>query len=104
MRVIKVMDAGSTTILITDLSASAKARASSDVLRWHCHSPAPFTSFPAAATLMRSGSRRMIWRGVTLTGEQNRLEGKSGAHPAWRNHVSLPGITSHLFIEKEVPG
>jgi hypothetical protein len=33
------MDAGATTILITDLSVSAKARASTDVLRWHCHSP-----------------------------------------------------------------
>jgi len=32
-RIIEVLDAGATTILITDLSVSAKARASSDVLR-----------------------------------------------------------------------
>ncbi len=44
--------AGATTILITDLSASASAKAAEHVLRCRCQSPSPFNSFVAAVTLI----------------------------------------------------
>lgn len=43
---------GAVTVLITDLSASASARAAEHVLRCRCQSPSPINSFVAALTLI----------------------------------------------------
>ena len=43
---------GATTILITDVSAAASAKAAEYVLRCRCQSPSPFNSFSAAVTLI----------------------------------------------------
>jgi DNA-binding MurR/RpiR family transcriptional regulator len=61
----EVVSSGATTILVTDLSASASSRASTHVLRCHCHSPSPFNSFSAAVTLINY----LAWRVGTMLGE-----------------------------------
>jgi DNA-binding MurR/RpiR family transcriptional regulator len=58
---------GATTILITDLSASATARAATHVLRCRCRSPSPFNSFAAAVTLINY----LAWSVTTLLGERS---------------------------------
>ncbi|WP_046866796.1 MurR/RpiR family transcriptional regulator [Microvirga massiliensis] len=59
--------AGATTVLITDLSAAASAKASDYVLRCHCQSPMPFNSFAAAVTLINY----LAWSVTTLLGEES---------------------------------
>ncbi len=44
--------AGAITILITDLSAAASAKAAHHVLRCRCQSPSPFNSFVAGLTII----------------------------------------------------
>ncbi|MFC0201236.1 MurR/RpiR family transcriptional regulator [Paracoccus rhizosphaerae] len=44
--------AGAVAVLVTDISASASAKAASHVIRCRCHSPTPFNSFTAAATVI----------------------------------------------------
>ena len=61
----EVRSTGATTILLTDLSAAASARASAHVLRCHCHSPSPFNSFSAAVTLINY----LAWRMGMILGE-----------------------------------
>ncbi|MHA6729179.1 MurR/RpiR family transcriptional regulator [Devosia sp. A369] len=43
---------GATTVLITDISAAASAKAAEYVLRCRCQSPSPFNSFAAAVTII----------------------------------------------------
>lgn len=59
--------AGATTVLITDLSAAASAKASDHVLRCKCQSPSPFNSFSAAVTLINY----LAWSVTTLLGEES---------------------------------
>ena len=58
--------AGATTVLITDLSASASAKAAEHVLRCRCQSPSPFNSFAAAVTLINY----LAWSVATAMGEE----------------------------------
>jgi DNA-binding MurR/RpiR family transcriptional regulator len=43
---------GLKTVLLTDVSATQSARHANVVLRCHCHSPSPFSSFTAAVTIL----------------------------------------------------
>lgn len=56
---------GATTVLVTDLSAAASARASTYVLRCRCHSPSPFNTFSAAVTLINY----LAWNVTARLGE-----------------------------------
>ena len=56
--------AGATTILITDLSALASAKAANYVLRCRCQSPSPFNSFVAALTIINY----LTWSVATAMG------------------------------------
>jgi DNA-binding MurR/RpiR family transcriptional regulator len=58
--------AGATTVLITDLSASASAKAAEHVLRCRCQSPSPFNSFVAAVTVINY----LVWSVATAMGEE----------------------------------
>jgi DNA-binding MurR/RpiR family transcriptional regulator len=58
---------GVKTILITDLSAGASAKAADYVLRCRCYSPSPFNSFAAAVTLINY----LAWSVATLMGEES---------------------------------
>ena len=57
--------AGATTVLITDLSASASAKAAEHVLRCRCQSPSPFNSFSAALTIINY----LAWSVATAMGD-----------------------------------
>ncbi|MFK0338195.1 MurR/RpiR family transcriptional regulator [Agrobacterium deltaense] len=57
--------AGATTVLITDLSAAASAKAAHHVLRCRCQSPSPFNSFAAAITIINY----LAWSVSTSMGE-----------------------------------
>lgn len=57
--------AGATTILLTDLSAAASAKAANHVLRCRCQSPSPFNSFAAAVTIINY----LAWSVSTALGE-----------------------------------
>lgn len=57
--------AGATTILITDLSAAASAKAADHVLRCRSFSPSPFNSFAAAVTLINY----LAWLVTGILGE-----------------------------------
>ncbi|WP_342358798.1 MurR/RpiR family transcriptional regulator [Terrarubrum flagellatum] len=59
--------AGATTILITDLSAAASAKASEYVLRCRCQSPSPFNSFSAAVSIINY----LAWSVTTLLGDES---------------------------------
>ena len=59
--------AGATTVLITDISAAASAKASNHVLRCRCQSPSPFNSFVAAVTLINY----LAWSVATTMGEES---------------------------------
>jgi DNA-binding MurR/RpiR family transcriptional regulator len=59
--------AGATTVLITDISAGASAKASDHVLRCRCNSPSPFNSFSAAVTLINY----LAWSVATELGEES---------------------------------
>ncbi|WP_348641067.1 MurR/RpiR family transcriptional regulator [Martelella sp. HB161492] len=59
--------AGATTILITDLSAAASAKAAEHVLRCRCQSPSPFNSFAAALTIINY----LAWNVATALGEES---------------------------------
>ena len=56
--------AGAITILITDLSALASAKAANHVLRCRCQSPSPFNSFVAALTIINY----LAWNVATAMG------------------------------------
>lgn len=60
-------DAGAITVLITDLSAAASAKASNHVLRCRCQSPSPFNSFVAAVTIINY----LAWSVATAMGEES---------------------------------
>lgn len=57
--------AGAITVLITDLSAAASAKAANHVLRCRCQSPSPFNSFVAAVTIINY----LAWSVSTAMGE-----------------------------------
>lgn len=57
--------AGATTVLITDLSAAASAKAAEHVLRCRCQSPSPFNSFSAALTIINY----LAWSVATAMGD-----------------------------------
>jgi len=59
--------AGATTVLITDLSAAASAKASEYVLRCRCQSPSPFNSFAAAVTLINY----LAWSVAAAMGDES---------------------------------
>ncbi|MGK6311491.1 MurR/RpiR family transcriptional regulator [Neorhizobium sp. DT-125] len=59
--------AGAVTVLITDLSAAASAKASDHVLRCRCQSPSPFNSFVAALTIINY----LAWSVATAMGEES---------------------------------
>lgn len=59
--------AGATTILITDLSAAASAKAADHVIRCRCQSPSPFNSFVAAVTIINY----LAWSVATSMGEDS---------------------------------
>ncbi|MDF0599696.1 MurR/RpiR family transcriptional regulator [Psychromarinibacter sp. C21-152] len=58
-------EAGTRTLLITDLSAGASARAADMTLRCRTQSPAPFNTFTAAVTLINS----LSWQVHAMMGE-----------------------------------
>lgn len=59
--------AGAITILITDLSALASAKAANHVLRCRCQSPSPFNSFVAALTIINY----LAWNVATAMGSES---------------------------------
>lgn len=59
--------AGAVTVLITDLSAAASAKAAQHVLRCRCQSPSPFNSFAAALTIINY----LAWSVATAMGEES---------------------------------
>jgi len=59
--------AGAVTVLITDLSAAASAKAAEHVLRCRCQSPSPFNSFVAALTIINY----LAWSVATAMGEES---------------------------------
>lgn len=59
--------AGAVTILITDLSAAASAKAAEHVLRCRCQSPSPFNSFVAGLTILNY----LAWSVATAMGEES---------------------------------
>lgn len=59
--------AGAMTVLITDISAAASAKAADHVLRCRCQSPSPFNSFAAAVTLINY----LAWSVTTLLGDDS---------------------------------
>ncbi|EJJ31448.1 MurR/RpiR family transcriptional regulator [Rhizobium sp. CF142] len=59
--------AGAITILITDLSALASAKAANHVLRCRCQSPSPFNSFVAALTIINY----LAWNVATVMGAES---------------------------------
>lgn len=59
--------AGAITVLITDLSAAASAKASNHVLRCRCQSPSPFNSFVAATTIINY----LAWSVATAMGSES---------------------------------
>ncbi|MFB9948190.1 MurR/RpiR family transcriptional regulator [Rhizobium puerariae] len=59
--------AGAVTVLITDLSAAASAKAAEHVLRCRCQSPSPFNSFVAALTIVNY----LAWSVATAMGEES---------------------------------
>ncbi|WP_105382993.1 MurR/RpiR family transcriptional regulator [Neorhizobium alkalisoli] len=59
--------AGAVTVLITDLSAAASAKAAEHVLRCRCQSPSPFNSFVAALTIINY----LAWSVATAMGEDS---------------------------------
>ncbi|MET0745331.1 MAG: MurR/RpiR family transcriptional regulator [Microvirga sp.] len=59
--------AGAATVLITDISAGASAKAADHVLRCRCTSPSPFNSFSAAVTLINY----LAWSVATELGEES---------------------------------
>lgn len=61
-----VRKAGAHTVLITDLSAAASAKAADDVLRCRCQSPSPFNSFVAAVTIVNY----LAWKASELSGAE----------------------------------
>jgi DNA-binding MurR/RpiR family transcriptional regulator len=56
---------GATTVLITDLSAAASAKAAHHVLRCRCQSPSPFNSFVAAVSIINY----LAWSVAAALGE-----------------------------------
>ncbi|SMO97705.1 MurR/RpiR family transcriptional regulator [Paracoccus laeviglucosivorans] len=48
----EIRASGALAVLITDVSAAASAQAADHVVRCRCHSPSPFNSFTAAATVI----------------------------------------------------
>ncbi|CUH80970.1 MurR/RpiR family transcriptional regulator [Tropicibacter naphthalenivorans] len=58
-------EAGARTLLITDLSAGASARAADMTLRCRTQSPAPFNTFTAAVTLMNC----LAWQVHSMRGD-----------------------------------
>ncbi|MCO5733342.1 MurR/RpiR family transcriptional regulator [Rhizobium sp. SSA_523] len=59
--------AGAITVLITDLSAAASAKAAEHVLRCRCQSPSPFNSFVAALSIINY----LSWSVATAMGEES---------------------------------
>jgi len=60
-----VRGVGAHTVLVTDLSAAASAKAADDVLRCRCQSPSPFNSFAAAVTIVNY----LAWKVSELKGK-----------------------------------
>lgn len=63
----EVRAAGATAVLVSDVSASASAKAASYVIRCRCHSPSPFNSFTAAATVIDY----VVWTVAARLGERS---------------------------------
>jgi DNA-binding MurR/RpiR family transcriptional regulator len=56
---------GAHSVLITDFSAAASAKASGDVIRCRCQSPSPFNSFVAAVTILNY----LAWKVADIRGD-----------------------------------